>query len=65
MGGAGGIDPDELATKSELEAMRAELAKSKRQAAQERELARGGLQSELDEMKRMLRSLELKMNPEP
>ena len=63
-GAAGGIDPDALATKGELEALRAEVAKSKRTAAQERELATGRMQSELDEMKRMMRSFQLKMQPD-
>ena len=62
-GSAGGIDPDDLATKGELEALRLELVKSKRQAAQERELATGRVQAELDEMKRQLRGLQLKLQP--
>ena len=62
-GSAGGIDPDELATKGELEALRLEMVKSKRQAAQERELASGRVQTELDEMKRQLRGFQLKLQP--
>jgi len=62
-GSAGGIDPDALVTKGELEALRLELVKSKRQAAQERELATGRVQAELDEMKRQLRGLQLKLQP--
>ena len=63
--GAAGVDPDALATRGELEALRAEVAKSnKRTAAQERELATGRLRSELDEMTRMLRSFQLKTRPD-
>ena len=45
----------------QVEALRAELSKFKRQAAQDRELAAGSLQAEVDELKRTVRTLEFKL----
>ena len=63
-GAGGGIDVDDLASKGEVEALRTELGRSKRQAQQERELAKGSVQAELDELKRALRALEIKTSPD-
>ena len=63
-GAGGGIDVDDLASKGEIEALRTELGRSKRQAQQERELAKGSVQAELDELKRALRALEIKTSPD-
>ena len=45
----------------QLNELRAEVAKFKRQAAQEREVAEGSTHAQLEQLKRLVRSVELRL----
>ena len=53
----GGIDVDALATKGEVDALKAEVAKLRRLGAQEREADKGALHAEIDSLRRAVHAL--------
>jgi chromosome segregation ATPase len=58
----GGIDVDSLASRKEVEALKAELAKLKRQHSQERDSDQGALHAEVDSLRRAMHSLSMRVN---
>jgi len=57
----GGIDVDSLATRREVDALKAEVAKLRRLGAQEREADQGAVHAELDSLKRAMHGLSLRL----
>ena len=55
------FDVDELASKTELEALRAEVGKLRRQAASERDAEKATAQLEIESLRRELRALEVRV----
>ena len=57
-----GVDVDDLASRRDVAELRSELAKFRRHAAQEREVADGATHAQLEQLKRLVRSLEYKLH---
>jgi hypothetical protein len=57
----GGVDVDALASRKEMEALRAEVSKLRRLREQERELDQGAVRAEIDSLKRMVNALSLRL----
>lgn len=55
------IDVDSLATRREVDALKAEVAKLRRLGAQEREADQGAVHAELDSLKRAMHGLSLRL----
>jgi N-acetylneuraminic acid mutarotase len=58
----GGLDVDALATKQEVEALRAEVAKLRRLHSQERESDKGALRAEVDSLRRAVHMLSVRLD---
>ena len=56
-GEAGGVDVDALASRGEVEALKAELAKARRLHTQERDADKGALHAEIDALRRAVQAL--------
>ena len=57
----GGVDVDALASRKEVEALRAEVAKLRRLRDQERELDQGTTHAEIESLKRMVHALSMRL----
>lgn len=57
----GGIDVDALASRKEVDALKAEISKLRRLRDQERELDQSAVHAEIDSLKRMVHSLSLRL----
>jgi len=60
---AKGIDVEDLASRRDVAELRAELAKHRRQAAQDREVSDGTLSAQVDQLRRIVRGLEQRLPP--
>ena len=60
-GEGGGLDVESLATRKELEAVRAEVAKLRRMRDQERELDQSAMHAEVDHLKRLVHALTMRL----
>ena len=58
-GDHGGVDVDALASRREVEALKAEVAKLRKLGSQEREADQGALHAELDSLRRAVHALAL------
>ena len=58
----GGVDVDALASRKEIDALRAEMAKLRRLHAQEREADQGASRAEVDALRRTVHALSLRLS---